>query len=76
MRENARAGRERDHLMHDTREDLETRKLVVTSGNMGHYKGHNCAVKNMADDNLEFDLTILEAFSCVNFSDHQLLTLI
>lgn len=61
--------RERDH---DSREGLETREPVVTSGNMGHYKG----VKNMADDNLEFDLVnILQAFSCVNFSDHQLLTL-
>ena len=69
---NARKTRERDH---DTREGLETRKLVVTSGNMGQYKGQYCAVKNMADDNLEFDLGILEAFSCVNSSDHEVLTL-
>ena len=31
--------------------------------------------ENMADDNLEFDFEILEAFSCVNSSDHEKLTL-
>lgn len=32
-------------------------------------------MKNMADDNLEFDFVILEVFSCVNSPECQILTL-
>lgn len=44
--------------------------VVVTSGNMGHF-----AEKNMADDNLDFDLEMLVVFSCASPSDRQIHTL-
>ena len=54
---------------HGTREGLETREPCRNQWQ------HETLQRKMADDNLEFDLVILEAFSCVNFSYHHLPTL-